>query len=169
MQVTIIFLAAIFTAGWCLQCSPECRPGATCCSEENCSDNSSDSEVPAYIGNQKQKKVSMYWNYDIVAGCECMIGAREECVAPGEDLTLVCDAGGSCVHHCSWETPLGHQCSWSEGSGYNCPDSGLSLDTNNGQCRITVTAAQYADSGVWTCKVNPSIHYFIGIYVHRNL
>ena len=51
MEVTILFLVAFSTTQvLSLDCSAECRPDASCCSEEICSDNNHDSDFPAYIG-----------------------------------------------------------------------------------------------------------------------
>ena len=100
--------------------------------------------------------------------CECMIGAGDQCVNPGAELSLDCDPGGQCVDHCSWDTPVG-ECSWSRDKGLQCEDSSISvLDTSSGQCSLLVSDPQSRHSGVWRCKVTPSINSFIGEQISQD-
>jgi len=121
--------------------STSCRADATCCSEAQCSNNDSDQEFPRY------------------QGCGCMIPETDLCVTPGSLVTLQCDPGGTCLDHCTWDTPLG-PCTWSD-RGLQCP-AGVSVVNNvPGACSLQIQSVQTNHGGVWRCMATPAVHSFI--------
>ena len=111
-----------------------CR-SSTCCAETDCVNNQPD---PDLVEAQ---------------ACPCMISQTATCVSPGTTLTLECDPGGVCQHHCSWSTPVG-SCTWNN-SQNTCEDSSIRFLNKAGTCNIQVVGMQARHAGVWRCKSIP--------------